>query len=140
MPGARLTAERRRCAFARERACPDSQILGAKEQAVQLADATHSSPHVTLDRVERLLASAPADLAGLELAGEVEATLNEGCGQVLALEAHAARASTPTELTTLLRERLGVLRARAHPAVGSPRLAGGTVAAMASNLCRGTPS
>src|SRR5438034_9193197 len=92
-------------------ACPDSQTFQAKEQAVQLIDATRQSPRGTLDRVERLLSAAPADLASFDLAEEIEATLNEGCGQLFALEAHAARTSTASELASSRRERLGALRA-----------------------------
>ena len=46
----------------------------------------HPSPEATLGRVERLLLAGPEVLGRAELAAEVEAALNESCGQLLALD------------------------------------------------------
>jgi hypothetical protein len=90
---------------------------------------THRSPKDTLGRVERLLHAAPDALAATELAAEVEDALNESCGQLLALEARAARTGVPSDVVVPLREGAAALRARAHRSVGSPRLADGAALA-----------
>ena len=88
-----------------------------------MIQAVHPSPEATLGRVERLLLAGPEVLGRAELAAEVEAALNESCGQLLALDARAARTGVESEVAPSLRERVAALRARAHRGVGSPRMA-----------------
>ena len=88
-----------------------------------MLQAVHPSPEATLGRVERLLLAGPEVLGSAELAAEIEAALNESCGQLLALEARAARTGVESDLAPPLRERVAALRVRAHGSVGSPALA-----------------
>jgi hypothetical protein len=80
------------------------------------------TPETTLRRVERLLRAGPEALGSTELAAEIEEALNESCGQLLVLEARAARTGVPSDVALPLRERVAALRATAHRGVGSPRL------------------
>ena len=88
-----------------------------------MIQAIHPSPEATLGRVDRLLLAAPEALGSADLACELEAALNESCGQLLVLEARAARTGVESDVAAPLRERVAALRARAHRGVGSPRMA-----------------